>query len=128
MSFISLQCMGIRSLDIMADSANAKQMLLTLNSKLGWMALCSPVFSLNTLEYPVSQKLHDRQQQGSRMIRFVKMTIFWEFNGSFSYVRRPPAADSVIKIRMIRLSAFALSTTSGQYRGVSSQQSVASSQ
>ena len=36
------------------------------------------------------------------MIRFVKMTIFLEFNSSFLYVRRPPAADSVVKIRTIR--------------------------
>jgi len=42
-------------------------MLLTLNSKLiGEMALHLPVFSLNALEYPISQKLHERQQQGSR--------------------------------------------------------------
>jgi len=36
------------------------------------------------------------------MIRFVKMTIFLEFNSSFSYVRRLRAADSVVKIRTIR--------------------------
>jgi len=28
--------MGIRSSDIMADSADAKQMLVTLDGKLGW--------------------------------------------------------------------------------------------
>jgi len=36
MSFINLEFMGIQSPDIMADSIDAKQMLLTLNSKLGW--------------------------------------------------------------------------------------------
>jgi len=36
------------------------------------------------------------------MIRFVKMTIFLEFNSSFSYVRRVFRADSVVKIRTIR--------------------------
>jgi len=36
------------------------------------------------------------------MIRFGKTAIFLEFNSSFSYVRQPPAADSVIKIRTIR--------------------------
>ena len=34
MSFINLESMGIQSPDIMADSADAKQMLLILNSKL----------------------------------------------------------------------------------------------
>jgi len=37
MSFINLEFMGIQSPDIMADSVDAKQMLLTLNSKLGWL-------------------------------------------------------------------------------------------
>ncbi len=37
MSFIDLEFMGIQSPDIMADSADAKQMLLTLNSKLDWL-------------------------------------------------------------------------------------------
>ena len=37
MSFIDLEFMGIQSPDIMADSVDAKQMLLTLNSKLGWL-------------------------------------------------------------------------------------------
>jgi len=36
MSFINLEFMGIQSPDIMADSIDAKQMLLTLNSKLRW--------------------------------------------------------------------------------------------
>jgi hypothetical protein len=40
MSFIDLEFMGIQipafSPDIMADSLDAKQMLLTLNSKLDW--------------------------------------------------------------------------------------------
>jgi hypothetical protein len=36
MSFISLEFVGIQSPDIMADSANAEQMLLTLNGKLDW--------------------------------------------------------------------------------------------
>ncbi len=36
MSFIDLEFMGIQSPDIMADAVDAKQMLLTLNSKLGW--------------------------------------------------------------------------------------------
>jgi hypothetical protein len=34
MSFIELEFMGIQFPDIMADSVDAKQMLLTLNSKL----------------------------------------------------------------------------------------------
>ncbi len=37
MSFISLEFMGIQSPDIMADSVDAKQMLLTLNNKLDWL-------------------------------------------------------------------------------------------
>jgi len=37
MSFIDLEFMGIQSPDIMTDSIDAKQMLLTLNSKLGWL-------------------------------------------------------------------------------------------
>jgi hypothetical protein len=36
------------------------------------------------------------------MIRFVETAFFSEFNSSFSYVRRPPAADSVVKVRTIR--------------------------
>jgi len=36
MSFIHLEFMGIQSPDIMADSIDTKQMLLTLNSKLDW--------------------------------------------------------------------------------------------
>jgi len=36
-SFIDLEFMGIQSPDIMADSVDAKQMLLTLNSKLDWL-------------------------------------------------------------------------------------------
>ena len=37
MSFISLEFMGIQSPNIMADSVDAKQMLLTLDSKLDWL-------------------------------------------------------------------------------------------
>ena len=41
MSFIDLEFMGIQSpallLDIMADSVDTKQMLLTINSKLDWL-------------------------------------------------------------------------------------------
>ena len=37
MSFIGLEFMGIQSQDIMADSIDTKQMLLTLSSKLGWL-------------------------------------------------------------------------------------------
>ena len=37
MSFIGLEFMGIQSPDIMADSVDAKQMLLTTNSKLDWL-------------------------------------------------------------------------------------------
>jgi hypothetical protein len=51
--------MGIWSTDIMADSADAEQMLLTLNSKLDWLngpIFC--VFSLNTLEYPILERLY----------------------------------------------------------------------
>lgn len=36
-SFIDLEFMEIQSPDIMADSADAKQMLLTLSSKLDWL-------------------------------------------------------------------------------------------
>ena len=41
------------------------------------MALHSPVFSLNALEYPISQKLHERQQQGSRDDSFCKNDYFF---------------------------------------------------
>jgi hypothetical protein len=37
MSFIDLEFMGIQSPDIMADSVDTKQILLTLNSKLDWL-------------------------------------------------------------------------------------------
>jgi len=37
MSFIDLEFMEIQSSDIMADSIDAKQMLLALNSKLNWL-------------------------------------------------------------------------------------------
>ena len=37
MSFIDLEFMGIQLPDIMADSVDAKQMLVTLNSKLDWL-------------------------------------------------------------------------------------------
>jgi len=37
MSFINLEFMGIQSPDIMADSVDSKQILLTLNGKLGWL-------------------------------------------------------------------------------------------
>ena len=43
MSFIDLEFMGIQSPDIMADSADTKQMLPTLNSNLNW--LNSPIFA-----------------------------------------------------------------------------------
>jgi len=49
MSFIDLEFMGIQfqSPDIMADSIDAKQMLLTLNSKLDWLnGFSLPVSSL----------------------------------------------------------------------------------
>jgi len=36
------------------------------------------------------------------MIRFVKMTIFLEFNSSFSYVRRVFRAVSIVKVHTIR--------------------------
>ena len=43
MSFIDLEFMGIQipafSQDIMADSFDTKQMLLTINSKLDWLSL-----------------------------------------------------------------------------------------
>ena len=40
MSFIDLEFMGIQSPpNIMADSIDAKQMLVTLNSKLDWLNL-----------------------------------------------------------------------------------------
>ena len=37
MSFIDLEFMGVQSPNIMADSVDTKQMLLTLNSKLDWL-------------------------------------------------------------------------------------------
>jgi hypothetical protein len=37
MSFIDLEFMEIQSPDIMADSVDANQMLLTLNSRLDWL-------------------------------------------------------------------------------------------
>jgi hypothetical protein len=43
MSFIDLEFIGIQSPDIMADSANTKQILLTLNSKLS--RLNGPIFA-----------------------------------------------------------------------------------
>jgi len=59
MSFIDLEFMGIQSPDIMADSIDTKQMLLTLNSKLGWLnGLVFPALSLNALEYPILERLH----------------------------------------------------------------------
>jgi len=48
MTFIDLEFMGIQSPDIMADSVDAKQMLLTLNSKLDWLnSLYSSIFRLD---------------------------------------------------------------------------------
>jgi len=59
MSFIDLEFMGIQSPDIMADSADAKQMLLTLSSKLDWLnSLIFCVFSLNTLMKTILERLH----------------------------------------------------------------------
>lgn len=42
MSFIDLESTGIQSLDIMADSLDAKQMVLTLRSEVDW--LNGPIF------------------------------------------------------------------------------------
>jgi hypothetical protein len=48
------------------------------------VALYSPVFSLNTLEYPISQKLHERRQQGSRDDSFCKNGyFFWSLRALF---------------------------------------------
>ena len=59
MSFINLEFMGIQLPDIMADSVDAKQMLVTLESKLDWLiVLYSPVFSRYTLMSVVIEKLH----------------------------------------------------------------------
>jgi hypothetical protein len=76
MSLISIlehQFMGIQSPDIMADSADTKQMLVTSNSELDWPnSLYSShfeldlaeylihwkIFSLNTLMNPVLERLH----------------------------------------------------------------------
>jgi len=44
---------------------------------IGQMALYSPMPSLNSLEYPISQKLHGRQQQGSRDDSFCKKSYFF---------------------------------------------------
>jgi hypothetical protein len=53
MSFISLEFVGIQSPDIMADSIDAKQMLVTLNSKLDWLngLMFASVYSPNALGY-----------------------------------------------------------------------------
>jgi len=57
MSFIDLEFVGIQSPDIMADSIDTKQMLLTLNSKLDWInGLIFPALSLNALEYPIIER------------------------------------------------------------------------
>jgi hypothetical protein len=59
MSFIDLEFMGIQFPDIMADSANAKQMILTLNRELDWPnSLHSTAFSLNGLMKRVAERLH----------------------------------------------------------------------
>lgn len=50
MSFIHLSSMGIQSLDIMADSVDREQMLLTSNSRLDWRdSLYSLVPNLSAL-------------------------------------------------------------------------------
>ena len=56
MSFINLEFMGIESPDIMADSLDTKQMLLTLSSKLDWRnsLIFASVYSPNALEYLVN--------------------------------------------------------------------------
>ena len=56
MSFIDLEFMGIQSPGIMADSIDAKQMLLTLKNKLGWPngLIFASVYSPNALEYLVN--------------------------------------------------------------------------
>ena len=59
MSFISLESTGVQTAHIMADTVDAKQILLSLSGKPnGRMALCSPVFSLNASEYPTLERLH----------------------------------------------------------------------
>ena len=60
MSFIDLEFMGIQSPDIMADSVDANQMLLTLNSKLDWLKglISASIYSLNTLLNVVVLRLH----------------------------------------------------------------------
>jgi hypothetical protein len=52
MSFISLELIEIQSPDIMTDSPDAKQMLLTLDSKLDWLngLIFTGIYSLNALE------------------------------------------------------------------------------
>ena len=78
----------------MADSTNAKQMLVTLNSKLDWLDNPhSPVFSLNTLGYPISQKLHERQQQGSRDDSFCKNDYFFGVQQLF-FIRKASISGS----------------------------------
>ena len=52
MSFIDLEFMGIQSPDIMADSIDAKQMLVTLNSELDWINGLIFAWSLPS-HYPV---------------------------------------------------------------------------
>ena len=94
MSFINLEFTGIQSPDIMADSVDTKQMLLTLNSKLDWFN------SLQNIPFHRSCMSDNSREAG--MIRFVKMTIFWEFNSSFSYVGRVFRAVSIVKVHTIR--------------------------
>ena len=64
MSFIDLEFMGIQSPDIMADSVDTKQMLLTLNSKLGWFnSLYSSSFKLDWLNSLIFARVTKAWQQ-----------------------------------------------------------------
>jgi hypothetical protein len=61
MSFIDLKFTGTRSLDIMADSAEAKQVLLSLSSKLDWLKpLYSEVLGLGAWIKTIVARLDER--------------------------------------------------------------------
>ena len=58
-SILEQQFMGIQSPDIIADSTDTKQMLLTLNGKLDLVdRLHWRLFSLRTLECQILERLH----------------------------------------------------------------------
>ena len=50
------------------------------------------------------------------VIRFAKMAVLLQLDSSFSYVRRLPPADSVVKAHMIRFVGLPFVLTSGGSR------------